>query len=204
MNGGGYERILSKQKAKDEALAWFVRVNSGDAGDAELRAHRRWLAASDDNRAEYERISGIWSDFDKVADPRLPLTMRKPPLGRRPGRRAFLAGGLATAAGLAAVTAINGLPAGFLADYSTGTGEQRSLTLADGSTVNLDADTALVVKFNDRERRLLLLSGRAFFAVAKDAHRPFVVEAASCTAPGSRCTNGVGMPPWRWRKARFQ
>lgn len=79
MNGGGYERILSKQKAKDEALAWFVRVNSGDAGDAELRAHRRWLAASDDNRAEYERISGIWSDFDKVADPRLPLTMRKPP-----------------------------------------------------------------------------------------------------------------------------
>ncbi|CAM3746902.1 DUF4880 domain-containing protein [Halomonas casei] len=180
MNGGGYERILSKQKAKDEALAWFVRVNSGDAGDAELRAHRRWLAASDDNRAEYERISGIWSDFDKVADPRLPLTMRKPPLGRRPGRRAFLAGGLATAAGLAAVTAINGLPAGFLADYSTGTGEQRSLTLADGP-FSLSRRTPIVPSSS---RRLPVRQRRS--------------------APGSRCTNGVGMPPWRWRKARFQ
>jgi transmembrane sensor len=63
------------------------------------------------------------------------------------------------------------------ADYSTGKGEQRSVTLADGSRVTLNTDSALAIHFDDSARRVELLQGEAFFEVAKREHQPFVVTA---------------------------
>jgi transmembrane sensor len=60
--------------------------------------------------------------------------------------------------------------------YSTGIGEQRSLTLADGSTVTLDTRTRLRVHFSPGERDIDLLEGRALFRVAKNGRQPFVVQ----------------------------
>lgn len=53
----------------------------------------------------------------------------------------------------------------------------RQVTLADGSVVHLDVDAKLEVDLSVRERRIQLLSGRAFFEVAHDAQRPFIVTA---------------------------
>src|SRR5262249_6139101 len=58
-------------------------------------------------------------------------------------------------------------------------GERRSITLADGSRVDLDADSALSVAFSDAQRRITLERGRAFFQVAKDPARPFIVAAGA-------------------------
>jgi transmembrane sensor len=60
--------------------------------------------------------------------------------------------------------------------YRTGVGEQRSLTLDDGSTVNLNSGTRIRVQYDDRERHIELLEGQALFQVAKNPSQPFVVR----------------------------
>ena len=55
-------------------------------------------------------------------------------------------------------------------------GEQRSLTLPDGSVVQLNTDTQIAYRVDGDTRRVNLASGEAFFDVAKDATRPFVVS----------------------------
>jgi transmembrane sensor len=63
--------------------------------------------------------------------------------------------------------------------YSTVMGEQRSLTLADGSTVELNSRSRIRVHYTERERAIDLISGQALFHVAKDHTRPFIVSAGS-------------------------
>ena len=60
--------------------------------------------------------------------------------------------------------------------YSTGIGEQRSLALADGSTVDLDANSKVRVRFTANRRTIELVEGQALFHVAKDPARVFVVQ----------------------------
>ena len=62
--------------------------------------------------------------------------------------------------------------------YGTTLGEQRSLALADGSTVQLDSLSRVRVRYSEHERAVDLLQGQALFHVAKDAARPFVVYSA--------------------------
>ena len=61
--------------------------------------------------------------------------------------------------------------------YSTAVGELDTVSLADGSRVTLNTDTRIHVDLSDKERRIDLRRGEAFFVVAKDATRPFVVYA---------------------------
>jgi transmembrane sensor len=59
---------------------------------------------------------------------------------------------------------------------STRVGEQRSVTLEDGTVVQLNTDTALTVNLEKTVRRIALLRGEARFDVAKDPSRPFIVS----------------------------
>ena len=59
--------------------------------------------------------------------------------------------------------------------YETGTGEQRRLVLSDGSIVDMNTQSEIEVRFSNTERHIRLLKGEAFFKVAKDAERPFLV-----------------------------
>ncbi|MFO6380697.1 FecR family protein, partial [Pseudomonas aeruginosa] len=79
----------------------------------------------------------------------------------------------------------------WLADHATGKGEVRILRLVDGSEVELDAQSAIDVAYDSRERRVRLLEGSAIFRAAPRAGRetrPFVVESAggSTRALGTR------------------
>jgi len=65
--------------------------------------------------------------------------------------------------------------------YATDIGERRSLTLADGSTVDLNARSKLRVEFNKEQRHVSLLAGQALFQVAKDKNRPFIVASGEAT-----------------------
>lgn len=60
-------------------------------------------------------------------------------------------------------------------------GERKEIALADGSHVTLDTDSAVSVRLADDERRLVLLKGRASFAVAHDPQRPFRVTSGMMT-----------------------
>ena len=60
--------------------------------------------------------------------------------------------------------------------YATALGEQRSLALSDGSTVQLDSLSKIRIRYGEHDRTVVLLQGQALFHVAKDATRPFIVD----------------------------
>jgi transmembrane sensor len=64
------------------------------------------------------------------------------------------------------------------ASYATAVGGQAKITLADGSQVQLNTDTAITVAMDARHRTVILKKGEAFFSVRHDAARPFSVLAA--------------------------
>ncbi len=65
--------------------------------------------------------------------------------------------------------------------YATDIGERRSVTLADGSTVDLNARSKLRIEFTKDKRLVELLDGQALFQVAKDKDRPFIVASGDAT-----------------------
>ncbi|MFT4241810.1 MAG: FecR domain-containing protein [Acidovorax sp.] len=105
-----------------------------------------------------------------------PLPPPKPPRARtalRNGGAAALV--LGTATGLLYWAD----PAWRTEHHATAIGEQRSVALADGSTLTLDTATALDVSWHLRSRRVALRHGQARFAVEPSAWRPFEVTAAA-------------------------
>jgi transmembrane sensor len=60
--------------------------------------------------------------------------------------------------------------------YATAIGEQRSLELEDGSVVDLNSRSKIVVRYSRQGRNVELVEGQALFRVVKDANRPFIVK----------------------------
>ncbi|WP_409976619.1 FecR family protein [Xanthomonas graminis] len=113
----------------------------------------------------------------------LPLPQPPPrpaaPLPHGAGRRARLRGwGMGLAAALCGVAVLAGWAWPRTARYSTAHGEQRSVQLADGSTVHLNAQSALRATMTPWSRRLQLLRGQASVVVAPD-RRPLQVLAGA-------------------------
>ncbi|WP_231890943.1 FecR family protein [Methylomonas koyamae] len=67
-------------------------------------------------------------------------------------------------------------------DYHTEAGQQFSVDLEDGSRLTLNTDTALAVRYSDNVRKIELLRGEAYFEVAPNKSRPFVVDGGQATA----------------------
>ncbi|RYE03873.1 MAG: DUF4974 domain-containing protein, partial [Sphingomonadales bacterium] len=104
------------------------------------------------------------------------------------------AGGLAVAAGIAALTLWiaplgHEVPIGTatrvadkaadprVSSYQTGIGERSAISLPDGSVATLDTDSRIQVAYSDKERRVYLLKGQALFDVAHGKAAPFEVYA---------------------------
>lgn len=172
------------------AARWLARRDRGPAlSAAETRALETWLHADPRHRTEFELLAGHWAQLDGLGAFR-PATSGRPvaDLPLRPRRLRFrtLARRLMPLAAAAAVA----LAAGFLwrqhtvpAPHSqfvrTAVGLQERLALPDGSTVVLNTNSAVRVDLTAAERRIELVRGEAFFTVAPDPGRPFVVSAGA-------------------------
>jgi transmembrane sensor len=137
--------------------------------DPLLRAQRdAWLAEHDSHAASYRQAERVWRLTG--AGPSVVRPMRSWPWRR---------GGSALAAAMLAACLLLWLAPnlGVLvrADHRTGAGEMRAVALPDGSTVALDADSAIVLGAGDRS--VELLAGRAFFQVKRDTAHAFTVKA---------------------------
>jgi transmembrane sensor len=186
-----------------EASAWFIEFRAGDV-NGESRLHfMEWLRRSPEHIQAYLEVSGAWSELPAsdpegkidiaswitrardeadviVLSPGSPLprptpTPPQPSMSWRSPRRAMLA--TAALVVFAAVTFLvwTGKDAGV--SYSTAVGEQRTIRLADGSTVELNARSRVQVRLTEHQRNVALLEGQALFRVAKDKQRPFIVRA---------------------------
>src|SRR5258708_4169433 len=90
----------------------------------------------------------------------------------------------ATAASLAFLVALVGLGAWFALfanTYSTGIGEQRTVRLGDGSTIELNALSKIRTRLSRDRRDVELVRGQALFQVVKDRARPFIVASGATT-----------------------
>jgi transmembrane sensor len=111
---------------------------------------------------------------------------------RHRGQRRGLLRHFATAAVLALVVSLalgwRHYTAVEQASYRTAIGDLQEVPLADGSTATLSSDSRILVTLSHGERHVDLQQGEAFFAVAKDPARPFVVSAGGrrVTAIGTR------------------
>jgi transmembrane sensor len=173
-----------------QACAWVARLG-GDVTGEDGVEFDAWLEAAPGNRAAYRRAVLLWQEFDvragdvaaELARPSRPPAVRPIPVRpatRRPSPMRWLApaGGVALAAGLALAVLPSLMVPTSVTAYATGKGQHRHIALADGSAIDLDAETRLSVTMSRGERRVTLTDGQAIFDVAHDENRPFVVAAA--------------------------
>ncbi|OYW31169.1 MAG: hypothetical protein B7Z45_10690, partial [Azorhizobium sp. 12-66-6] len=159
----------------DQAIDWVVRLHSGVAGTPEWDGFLAWRALSPAHEAAAQEAEALWDGLG-TAGVRVRAEGKT---GRgRITRRAFMAGGVVAAFGLAA-TASGPLRRRMLADYSSGVGEAREVMLPDGSRAWLNSSTALALDYSGPRRGIRLLEGQALFTVMPDPARPFVVAAAN-------------------------
>jgi transmembrane sensor len=170
--------MTSFQSAKeidDEAAQWAERVDARGLDveqDPDLQA---WLNGDARRAGAFLRAQAAISFLDRGRA----LVKGEPPAPQRallrPSRRALIGGGVGACA--AAVVGGVGLWTNRPQRLDTRLGEIRRVPLADGSLVAINTQTALDVAMKPKSRRVVLRQGEAWFQVAKDPQRPFVVAA---------------------------
>lgn len=197
---------MKRQSTKyvyEEACEWFVEFRTGTPTES-VRGHfYAWLQEAPAHMAAYLDVAASWGQagaldmtrrFPKDAliaeaaggtdnvlahpatpDPAMASSGREP---RRPlstGMRMAFAAGLAVlVTTVSLVTWWREYPT-----YSTGVGEERSILMSDGSTINLNGRSRVRVHYTAHERDIDLLDGQALFSVAKNPSRPFIVHTGS-------------------------
>jgi transmembrane sensor len=179
------ERRPESARARAEAASWFTQLGRSAVTTDQLREFRDWRSSAA-NAEAYARLEATWSRAgDLRRDPDILAATAAAFDRRSPGNRLrqilqapspWATAGIGTA--LVALSALGLLRLGaFDPAYATGVGEQRTVRLEDGSRVALNTDTRLKVRYSPEGRTIQLLRGQAFFDVAHDPARPFVVEA---------------------------
>lgn len=167
----------------DGAARWAIRRNAGPLSPDEQREFDAWLAADAWREGALLRAEAalVYIErgpalFDAASTSSAPEEDTTAP--SRLGRRRFLAGGAVTGAAMATgVAGVLLMPSG--QEFSTTVGEVRRLPLADGSIATVNTASRIAVALEPERRHITLEEGEAWFQVAHDAHRPFVVDVGS-------------------------
>ncbi|MFJ6024274.1 FecR family protein [Brevundimonas sp. NPDC092305] len=168
------------EPAELEAAAWHARLGAPRVPPETIEAFFAWRQAPA-NAEAYRRVEQAWTKTDGLAGDPVIADALNAALSRRPkaGRQAFMKPVLGGALALAAMAALAGAWtwAQGRGVYATSIGEQRTVQLADGSSVRLDTGSKVRVRFTGDRRTVELETGQALFTVAHDTARPFTVVA---------------------------
>jgi transmembrane sensor len=185
-----------------EASDWLLEFRGGRPDRDTRERFERWLCTSPEHVRAYLEQSAVWETIHSqpAAEPAelealierarhafpgnvvplgagaevVPLAPRSAEPRSRWFRRAWPALAATVLLAIAGVTLYLQSPQNV---YSTGRGEQRSILLTDGSTIDLNGRSSVRVRFDGVGRHVDLIEGQALFRVAKDARRPFIVAA---------------------------
>ncbi|WP_336694519.1 FecR domain-containing protein [Delftia acidovorans] len=165
--------------ATEAAVGWLVTLNSGQVSDGERHGFERWLQADAGHCLAWERLQAPLQQM------LAPLRASVPPAGGRlmgdtleraqtriRRRRSMLRGALGLggmAVGAAFVANRHAPLDQWTADLRTGTGERRDFPLPDGSTVTLDARSAVDLDFGPGRRTVILRQGALLAHAAPQA-----------------------------------
>jgi transmembrane sensor len=172
--------------ARAEAAAWVARLRGEDRSAEDERAFQNWLRADHVNAAAFETVNAMWDCTGS-----LPIgSMRPAAPTQKKGihRRALMASGIGAIFAGSGLFYARSAQAGV---YQTEVGEQKHISLSDGSQLLLDTDTKVKVSFDDKARGVELRYGRVNCRVTADAGRPFALRAGAETVVGQRSTFDV-------------
>jgi transmembrane sensor len=186
-------RVDESEVIEAKASEWLARQDRGLSAEERV-AFARWRGEDARHETAVEELIKVWIALDdlsarqaKVIDIRSELEKERerPQHERRTmaaTRKKRMWPGLAMAASIALLLGAMvwqrvGSGAGESARYETVVGAQQTIALPDGSTVKLNTNSSLVVRFSAGVRAIELERGEAFFMVTKDVARPFIVRA---------------------------
>lgn len=181
----------------DEAARWVSESFDGQLAPDQQARLEAWLAADPRHVRAFAEMQDLWAHMGGVPEtpalrasvsPSNPRRHDRRERARAPRRQRWMAGAIAASLALVFVGAVDDWPTRLRADIMTATGERRTMELPDGSTVQLDTQSAIAVDFGGDRRVVRLLKGEAAFSVTPDPARPFTVEAGggSATALGTK------------------
>jgi transmembrane sensor len=184
------------------AAAWFAKRDSGAWQQSDQAEFEAWLHSSVAHRVAFIRVEAAWKQagrlkalgagvqsgmapavgkwqfsafFEDKTATRSALPMRE-----WGGRSVFLPWTrVAVACVCTAIAVAWCVLSAHPADYRTAVGGMETVPLADGSTVTLNTDSEIQVALSKAVRTIKLKHGEAFFEVAKDPGRPFIVDAGN-------------------------
>ena len=172
----------------DAAIAWQLSLDSGSPLEREEFA--KWHAAHEEHARAWRQLGMLDQRFSVANGPaRAALLQSREGIRRRVRK---LGSGLASVVaviGLALFAGDRYLPLDYwLADQRTATGEQRTVRLADGTVLNLNTHSAVDVRFDARQRLIVLQAGEIMVETGHGDARPFIVETreGSMRALGTR------------------
>jgi len=172
MNSTSQSAPTSRRKARAEAAAWTVRLHGPHRSPELEAAFRNWLTASEENARQFERVTEVWDAASGVSPggiTRIGNWRMGSPVGT------WLR--VAVVAVVCTVATLAGYRYWFAGVYRTGVGEQRIVRLEDGTRISMNSATRIEVDFARLQRHIVLSDGEAYFEVAHNPARPFVVSA---------------------------
>jgi transmembrane sensor len=190
--------VESSKIVNEQAARWLVKLDSGDWSDSDQTALKQWLESSTAHVVAYVRLETAWKRTRRlkslgagIAPGRVPspdewqlspfYEQRQPETrmkASKSAQRAWL-GALAAGIAIASIFAAIAYFWPFGPSYRTPVGGIASVPMTDGSKVTLNTASEIRVAVTETERRVELEQGEAYFEVAKDPHRPFVVTAGN-------------------------
>lgn len=175
--------------AEEQASLWAAKLDGSTLSAAERRALDAWLDAHPSHRALLASYCQLSTDLEQqvpllaglkdlpVEESSAQATARPFPWSSRP----LWVGAMLTAAAAVALVFWSGRTEPVTVVEAPLAAQRQALALADGTQIEVDARTQLDVRIGRDERRARLAGGQAFFAVARDAQRPFIVETPAGT-----------------------
>jgi transmembrane sensor len=169
---------------RSQAAAWHVRLDSPNVTESDFLAFESWLAGPGARKAfdQIETLSGDVAAHREYLDRAMTradevrLDQEVMLLKRRDSRRGFFV--RAAGAGALAAAIVGGVvlpPRMGWALFTTTKGEKRTVTLSDGTIIQLNSASTLKAKISDGVRQVVMGQGEAAFDVAHDPHRRFLV-----------------------------
>src|ERR1700738_716857 len=173
-------KLRTRADIDEEAAAWIWRMDSAVVAMAERQAFDAWLRQDPRHRRAAAALSTVWGTLDGLAEAKREEKIAtfthtaKLPLLHHPRRWWFAAAAVLAAVAIGAIWLQQGSE---LQTLATAVGQQRNVTLADGSIVTLNTNTIVETNLRRDTREIYLRKGEAHFQVAHDRSRPFLVHA---------------------------
>lgn len=163
-----------------QAVEWWVELAAPQCDDRARQRFLYWRQAHPDHERAWlhiERMAGRLQTLNAPLASQVAQTalLTRHPLKRRAAIKTLAGVLFVGGAGWSAQRYSHWR--GWSADQHTGIGERRTITLDDGSTLTLNTDSVVDIRFDAEVRELHLVRGEILLATAADP-RPFRVATA--------------------------